>query len=64
MSDVLLKNRLLALRLSKNMRQKEIANLLGLSLRRYGSYERGERTPDSVAMVELIRRIEAAENGK
>lgn len=32
------------IRESKGLGQKEVAALLGMSVRRYGSYERGERT--------------------
>ena len=39
-----MKSRMKEIRESKGMGQKEVANKLLMSVRRYGSYERGERT--------------------
>jgi transcriptional regulator with XRE-family HTH domain len=61
MLDTPLPERLLALRLSKRLCQKEIASILELPLCSYRSYETGKRTPAKLAMIELIRRVEAME---
>lgn len=41
------------IRVSRGMGQKEVAELAGMQVRRYGSYERGERsiTLDDAAMI-------------
>ena len=61
-SEVPLKDRLLALRLSRKLRQKEMADALNVLLCTYRSWEYGKKTPKKVAMAEVMRRIEAIEN--
>lgn len=53
-----LKDRLLALRLARKLRQKEMAATINLSLNTYRSWETGKRTPGKLAMAELERRIQ------
>lgn len=52
-----LKDRLLKLRLSKMLRQKEMADRLDVELTTYRSWEKGKRTPKKLALAELERRI-------
>jgi DNA-binding XRE family transcriptional regulator len=53
----LLKERLLEMRLARELRQKEMADRLGLPLNTYRSYEKGKRTPVKLALIELNRRM-------
>lgn len=48
-----LSERLIQLKLERNLLQKEIAKNVGLALRTYQYYETGERKPDSDALIAL-----------
>ena len=45
--------RLIELKESRNLLQKDVANAVGLSLRSYQRYEYGERNPDSDKLIAL-----------
>ena len=44
---------LLSLRISKGLKQQEIAEKLGISLRVYQYYEHGDRTPHMETLIDL-----------
>ena len=44
---------LLSLRLSKGLKQQELAETLGISLRVYQYYEHGDRTPPMETLIAL-----------
>ena len=46
-------NKLKRLRESKNLLQKELANIVGISLSSISMYERGERQPDNETLKKL-----------
>ena len=48
-----LHERLTELKLTRNLLQKDIASAVGLSLRAYQYYERGDREPTSSTLVAL-----------
>jgi len=48
-----LSERLLQLKSERNLLQKDIAKDVGLALRTYQYYERGERKPDSDVLIKL-----------
>ena len=48
-----LSTRLKDLKTKNNVSQTDIANAVGLSLRGYQRYERGERKPDSDTLIKL-----------
>ena len=47
-------NRLKALRTTHNYRSEDMANLLGVSMRTYQSYERNERDPSTITLAKLV----------
>ena len=48
-----LSDRLLYLKKERKLLQKDIANDIGVSLRAYQYYERGERNPDTETLTKL-----------
>jgi len=61
---VLLKDDLLCLRERLGLRQKEMAEKLGVSYGTYRSWEYGKKTPKALALGELKRRMNALTDGK
>lgn len=53
-----LKDRLRKLRLSLQLRQKEMADRLDVGIGTYRNWEYGKKTPGKLAAAELDRRIE------
>ena len=49
----ILSGRILELRTSQNLLQQTVADDLGISLKSYQRYERGEREPSSTALIAL-----------
>jgi len=48
-----LSDRLQSLKLERKLLQKDIANAIGVSLRAYRYYEKGDRNPDSEVLIKL-----------
>ncbi|MCL2775714.1 MAG: helix-turn-helix domain-containing protein [Oscillospiraceae bacterium] len=46
-------DRLIQLKIEQNLLQKDIAKDIGIALRTYQYYERGQRKPDSEAIIKM-----------
>jgi len=57
-------NEIKSLRKQRGLTQKEAAEKLDMNARTFGSYERGERTPDYKTMDRIRRVLKGLENGE
>lgn len=53
-------DRLRGLRLKKNLKQKQVADALGISESAYGYYEQGRREPSQESLVKLAELLETS----
>lgn len=51
----MLKNTLKELRIERNLKQEEIAKIIGISASAYGYYEQGKTTPDPETIITLSK---------
>lgn len=57
-----LSERLIQLKVDRNLFQKKIAEDLGISVRSYQRYESGERKPDSDTIIKLCKYFNISAN--
>jgi transcriptional regulator with XRE-family HTH domain len=53
--NITLKNMLKKLRRERNLKQKEVAEMLNISQQTYGNYEAGNREPSITTLIEIAK---------